>query len=54
MVVLRFFEGLSCAEVGRLLGIPVGTVTKRLSRAYARLRKSLEDPAGQLDAEVRR
>ncbi len=41
VVLLRYYTGLSCAEVAEQLTIPVGTVTKRLSRAYAMLRKSL-------------
>jgi len=41
VTVLRYFGGLSCAEVGERLGVPLGTVTKRLSRAYALLRESL-------------
>ncbi len=40
-VLLRYYGGLSCAEVSSELGVPLGTVTKRLSRAYALLRKSL-------------
>jgi RNA polymerase sigma-70 factor, ECF subfamily len=41
VVVLRFHGGKSCAEIGRDLGVPLGTVTKRLSRAYALLRETL-------------
>jgi RNA polymerase sigma-70 factor, ECF subfamily len=41
VVLLRYYGGLSCAEVSRQLGVPVGTVTMRLSRAYAMLRKRL-------------
>lgn len=43
VVFLRYYGGLSCAEVARQLGIPVGTVTKRLSRAYVLLRVMLRD-----------
>lgn len=42
IVVLRFFAGLSCAQAAERLGVPVGTVTKRLSRAYAELRRTLD------------
>ena len=35
VIVLRFYDGQSCAEIGRGLDIPLGTVTKRLSRAYS-------------------
>ena len=41
VILLRYYTGLSCAEVAEQLAIPVGTVTKRLSRAYAMLRESL-------------
>jgi RNA polymerase sigma-70 factor (ECF subfamily) len=41
VIVLRFFGGQSCPEISRDLGVPVGTVTKRLSRAYALLREQL-------------
>ena len=54
VIVMRFFAGASCPDISRALGIPLGTVTKRLSRAYARLRESLGDEIGQPDAEVRR
>lgn len=53
VTILRYFGGLSCAEVGERLGIPLGTVTKRLSRAYALLRRSLTSRNIQHD-EVRR
>lgn len=51
--ILRYFGGLSCAEVGERLDIPLGTVTKRLSRAYALLRDALT-PADKNEDEVRR
>ena len=41
VILLRFYGGLSCAEVAERLDIPLGTVTKRLSRAYAMLREAL-------------
>ncbi len=43
VISLRFYAGLSCAEIGSNLGVPLGTVTKRLSRAYALLRASLRE-----------
>jgi RNA polymerase sigma-70 factor, ECF subfamily len=47
VVLLRYSGGLSCVEISRNLGVPLGTVTKRLSRAYALLRKRLqEEPEG--------
>lgn len=44
IVALRFFAGLSCAQAAERLGVPIGTVTKRLSRAYAELRRLLGTP----------
>lgn len=43
VVLLRYYGELSCAEVADRLGAPVGTVTKRLSRAYGMLRDSLSE-----------
>ena len=43
VIWLRFFGGHRCEEISRHLGVPVGTVTKRLSRAYGMLRKRLGD-----------
>lgn len=42
VIVLRYYDGLSCQEVGQRLGMPLGTVTKTLSRAYALLREELK------------
>lgn len=39
VLTLCLWEGLEYAEAARALGIPVGTVRSRLSRARARLRK---------------
>ncbi|SMF78407.1 DNA-directed RNA polymerase specialized sigma subunit, sigma24 homolog [Streptomyces sp. Amel2xC10] len=39
MLTLCLWEGLEYAEAARVLGIPVGTVRSRLSRARGRLRK---------------
>jgi len=41
VVLLRYYGGCSCSEVADRLGIPIGTVTKRLSRAYEEMRHSL-------------
>jgi RNA polymerase sigma-70 factor (ECF subfamily) len=41
VLVLREIEGLSCEEVAAALGIPVGTVKSRLSRAREALREKL-------------
>jgi RNA polymerase sigma-70 factor (ECF subfamily) len=42
VILLRYYEGLSCQEVATRLGMPLGTITKTLSRAYALLRQELE------------
>ncbi len=47
VILLRYYEGLSCQEVGERLGMPLGTVTKTLSRAYALLREELKAREGQ-------
>ncbi len=41
VILLRYYGGLSCAEISRKEGVPIGTVTKRLSRAYELLRRAL-------------
>jgi RNA polymerase sigma-70 factor (ECF subfamily) len=43
LMMLRFFNGNSIEEVARITGRPVGTVTKQLSRGYARLRGHLAE-----------
>jgi RNA polymerase sigma-70 factor, ECF subfamily len=42
VILLRYYESLSCQEVATQLDMPLGTVTKTLSRAYALLRQELE------------
>ena len=41
VILLRYYEGLSCQEIATRLEMPLGTVTKTLSRAYAQLRQEL-------------
>lgn len=41
VVVFHYLDGYSAREVAELTGRPVGTVTKQLSRAIARLRRWL-------------
>jgi RNA polymerase sigma-70 factor (ECF subfamily) len=43
MVSLHYFEGQSVQEIAQTTGRPVGTVTKRLSRAIQRLRGELRN-----------
>jgi RNA polymerase sigma-70 factor, ECF subfamily len=42
VVSLRHLQDLPVAEIARVTGRPVGTVTKQLSRAYARMRSWLD------------
>jgi RNA polymerase sigma-70 factor (ECF subfamily) len=46
IVVLRFVAGYGPKEIGRLLGIPTGTVGSRLRRAMDQLRIEMEDHDG--------
>jgi len=41
-VLLHYFQGLSTAEVGEVLGISPGTVKSRLSRGREKLRSQME------------
>ena len=43
VILLRYYEGHSCQEIATRLALPLGTVTKTLSRAYALLRQELAD-----------
>lgn len=42
VILLRYYGEHSCNEVAEQLDMPLGTITKTLSRAYAMLRKSLQ------------
>jgi len=42
VILLRYYEGHSCQEIATRLRMPLGTVTKTLSRAYALLRQELK------------
>jgi RNA polymerase sigma-70 factor, ECF subfamily len=53
MILLRYYGGFSCEEIGERMGAPLGTVTKTLSRAYAQLRESLA-ARNSRDREVQR
>ncbi|MCA9171876.1 MAG: sigma-70 family RNA polymerase sigma factor, partial [Planctomycetales bacterium] len=41
VVVLRYLDGHSTQDIASILERPIGTVTKQLSRAIARLQKIL-------------
>lgn len=41
VVVLKFYENLSCEEIAKTLEIPLGTVLSRLSRARQKLAQAL-------------
>ena len=54
VVLLRYYGGQSCSQVAQQLDLPLGTVTKTLSRAYAMLRKSLQQPSETESYEVQK
>lgn len=41
IVFLRFYANQSCSQIAEQLNVPIGTITKQLSRAYAKLRQLL-------------
>jgi len=42
MILLRYYESYSCLQIAEALNVPVGTVTKTISRAYDALRQKLQ------------
>lgn len=42
VILLRYYGSLSCSEIAGQLDVPLGTVTKNLSRAYALLRDAMQ------------
>ena len=42
IILLRYYGGHSCSQIAEQLDMPLGTVTKTLSRAYAMLREALQ------------
>lgn len=52
VLLLHYYESLPCHEVGQRLGMPLGTVTKTLSRAYALLRQDLRQREASTETET--
>jgi RNA polymerase sigma-70 factor, ECF subfamily len=50
-LVLAYFGGLSQSAISELLGVPLGTVKKRLRLGLAKLRASLSEPRRVKDRE---
>ena len=46
VVVLTHYQGMSAAEVGEALGIPLGTVYSRLHYALRAMRSAIDDQSG--------
>ena len=42
LVTLKHVEGLKCREIADRLGMPLGTVTGTLARAYGKLRLAMK------------
>ncbi|MBN1818449.1 MAG: sigma-70 family RNA polymerase sigma factor [Sedimentisphaerales bacterium] len=52
LILLRYYSDLSCKEIAEQLDMPIGTITKTLSRAYALLREMLRNQECVQDCEV--
>lgn len=52
LILLRYYGGHSCKDVAAILNIPIGTVTKSLSRAYSQLRDMMSEDTAD-ESEVR-
>ena len=42
LILLRYYGGHSCKDISEMTNVPIGTVTKSLSRAYDQLRQMLK------------
>jgi RNA polymerase sigma-70 factor (ECF subfamily) len=49
VVILRFYQGMSNAEVASVLGKPEGAVKALQSRALRSLRRNMEAAASELE-----
>jgi RNA polymerase sigma-70 factor (ECF subfamily) len=47
LVRLKHVAGMKCREIALATGLPLGTVTSTLARAYRTLRQRLSDPRGK-------
>jgi len=52
VILLRYYGKHSCNEIAKQLNLPLGTVTKQLSRAYAMLRDTLQQSQQATNNEV--
>ena len=52
VVLLRYYSQMPCKQIAEQLKLPIGTVTKTLSRAYVQLRQMLTVSESQNESEV--
>src|SRR2546423_3622220 len=50
IVLLRYYEGRSCAEIARMVGVPASTVRWQLGQGLERLRSALDQRPGGRNA----
>jgi RNA polymerase sigma-70 factor (ECF subfamily) len=51
LILLRYYGGHSCKDVAAILNIPIGTVTKSLSRAYQRLKEMMNEDSAESEVQ---
>ncbi len=54
VILLRYYGEYSCSQIAEHFEMPLGTVTKNLSRAYVMLRKTLEQQKQEETYEVQK